>query len=34
MERKTCWAALALIFLAARVEAQVSRGAICMTQVT
>jgi hypothetical protein len=34
MKPKACWAALALAFLAAQAEAQVNRGAICMTQVT
>src|SRR5262249_23142230 len=33
MKRRTGWAALALALLAARVDAQVSRGAIGMTQV-
>jgi hypothetical protein len=34
MRLKAFWAALALAFVAAPAEAQVNRGAICMTMVT
>jgi hypothetical protein len=34
MRWKATWAALALAFAAAQAEAQVTRGAIAMTQVT
>ena len=34
MKPKAWWAAVALAFLAAPAGAQVTRGAICMTQVT
>ena len=34
MRLKACWVALALAFVAGPAEAQVIRGAVCMTMVT